>query len=90
MSTLYDALVSGGVLVINPFVRAACQDAEQKGLPVEAREVVEEAPDNAVSRGSWSQYRECGGGNLRRIVPGGQVAARMPAPRLTSQARRGR
>ncbi|MGW2689959.1 hypothetical protein ACWC6I_43270 [Streptomyces sp. NPDC001414] len=27
----------------------------------------------AVGRGGWSQYRECGGGSLWRIVPGGQV-----------------
>ncbi|MFJ8159017.1 hypothetical protein [Streptomyces sp. NPDC094468] len=27
----------------------------------------------AVGRGGWSQYRECGGGNLWRIVPGGEV-----------------
>ncbi|MFF2367811.1 hypothetical protein ACFVU0_34565 [Streptomyces sp. NPDC058122] len=27
----------------------------------------------AVGRNSWSQYRECGGGNLWRVVPGGQV-----------------
>ncbi|MEU9979314.1 hypothetical protein [Streptomyces sp. NPDC051014] len=28
-----------------------------------------------VGRDSWSQYRECGGGSLWRIVPGGQVLA---------------
>ncbi|MFD5634822.1 hypothetical protein ACFWJM_11875 [Streptomyces sp. NPDC127077] len=27
----------------------------------------------AVGRSSWSQYRECGGGSLWRVVPGGQV-----------------
>ncbi|WP_328457545.1 hypothetical protein OG780_42590 [Streptomyces sp. NBC_00386] len=27
----------------------------------------------AVGRNSWSQYRECGGGSLWRVVPGGQV-----------------
>ncbi|MEU2624613.1 hypothetical protein ABZ642_41990 [Streptomyces sp. NPDC007157] len=30
----------------------------------------------AVGRDGWSQYRECGGGSLWRIVPGGQVPAR--------------
>ncbi|MER5600588.1 hypothetical protein [Streptomyces sp. NPDC002265] len=29
----------------------------------------------AVGRSSWSQYRECGGGSLWRIVRGGQVPA---------------
>ncbi|WP_328663244.1 hypothetical protein [Streptomyces sp. NBC_00328] len=27
----------------------------------------------AVGRDPWSQYRECGGGSLWRVVPGGQV-----------------
>ncbi|MEU3518874.1 hypothetical protein ABZ770_26960 [Streptomyces sp. NPDC006654] len=30
----------------------------------------------AVGRGGWSDYRECGGGSLWRVVPGGQVPAR--------------
>ncbi|MGW5658437.1 hypothetical protein [Streptomyces humi] len=30
----------------------------------------------AVGRSGWSHYRECGGGSLWRVVPGGQVPAR--------------
>ncbi|MEU5314376.1 hypothetical protein [Streptomyces sp. NPDC021562] len=30
----------------------------------------------AVGRGGWSHYRECGGGSLWRVIPGGQVPAR--------------
>ncbi|MFI1568223.1 hypothetical protein ACH4ZX_35275 [Streptomyces sp. NPDC020490] len=37
----------------------------------------------AVGRGGWSEYHECGGGSLWRIVPGGQV----PAGCLTRSAK---
>ncbi|MFJ9350974.1 hypothetical protein [Streptomyces sp. NPDC101237] len=30
----------------------------------------------AGGRGGWSQYPECGGGTLWRVVPGGQVPSR--------------